>query len=39
LGMFISKTLLGDMSGEIICENRQGGGFAVSVMLRLVGVE
>ena len=39
LGMFISKTLLRDMSGDITCENRQGGGFAVRIMLRLAGID
>ena len=34
LGLYISKVLLEDMSGDISCENRRGG-FAVCIRLRL----
>ena len=36
LGLFISKTLLEDMSGDLSFENRPGG-FAVRIRLRLAG--
>lgn len=36
LGLYISKSLLTQMSGELHCENRPDG-FTVSVMLRLAG--
>jgi signal transduction histidine kinase len=35
LGLHISRFLLEQMSGELRCENRSGGGFAVKIMLRL----
>jgi len=37
LGLYISKTLLEDMSGDLSCENRPGG-FAVRIRLKLAGM-
>jgi len=38
LGLYISKSLLDDMSGDLSCENR-APGFAVKLRLRLAGFE
>ena len=36
LGLYISKTLLEDMSGDLSCENRKNG-FAICLRLKLAG--
>jgi len=35
LGLYISKNLMNLMNGELVCENRESGGFAVKVVLKL----
>ena len=35
LGLYISKYLIEKMSGNLICRNRPGGGFAAKIILRL----